>query len=146
WALALYLPKSYAITDSCGARGVAACRRRGLGRSDLLGVATPTAVDQQHRDDNDAVDHVPAELLDLHDRQNRLEQRDEDHASDGAKVVTAAAQDRGPTQYHGGDRRQQVGVTHCLRRLASITGKQHTAERRQGSGDRERRNDDGVGP
>src|SRR5215813_13040113 len=78
------------------------------------------AVEQKHRNDDDAVDHLAAELLNLHHLQNRLQERDQDHAGDGAEIGAAAAEDRGSAEDDGGDRLQEVGIAHRLRRPAGI--------------------------
>ena len=67
----------------------------------------------------------------LHHRQDRLQQRDQDDAGDRAEIAAAAAEDRGAAEHHGGDGRQQIGIAHRLRRLA--THSRRAARRRRPS-------------
>src|SRR5262249_5602277 len=61
---------------------------------------TFAAVQQKHYDDDHAVDHLAAEFLHLHHRQDRLEERDQDHAGHGAQIGAAASEDRGTAEDH----------------------------------------------
>ena len=87
---------------------------------------------------------MSAELLDLHHRQDRLQQRDQDDAGDSPEVVAAPAEDRGAAQHDRGDRRQQIGIAHRLRGLARIASEQDAAERRESARDGERRDHHGA--
>src|SRR5262245_52776286 len=82
-------------------------------------------VEQQHNDDDDAVDHLAAEFLDLHDRENRLQEGDQDDAGDGAEIGAAPAHDGGAAEDDGGDGGQEIGIAHGLRRLARIAGEEN---------------------
>jgi hypothetical protein len=63
-----------------------------------------------------------------------LQQRDENDAGGRAEVAAAPAEDRGAAENDRGDRRQEVGVTHRLRRLTCVAGQQHAAERGKTAG------------
>jgi hypothetical protein len=108
------------------------CWTDGVDRLRLIASATGvTAVEQQHRDDHGAVNDLLAEFGDLHNRQDRLQQRDQDDAGDGADIFSPTAEDRGAAEHHRRDRGQKIGVAHRLRRLTGIARQHFAAKRRK---------------
>ena len=87
----------------------------------------PPPVEQQHDDDHRPIGDLPPGLGDLHHRQDRLQQRDEDHARDRPEIIAASAEDAGAAEHHGGDRGQEIGIAHRLRGLGGVAGEQHAA-------------------
>ena len=79
--------------------------------------------------------------LRLHARQEHLrtaeEERDQDHAGDGAEIGAAAAEDRGAAEHDGGDRRAADRRRPSPGGLAGIAGEQHAAEGREAARERE---------
>ena len=83
-------------------------RDRGIGRPALPTGSQGAAVEQQHGDDDDAEDDLPnafrrhleaqvgQHVLRLDHRQDRLQQRDQDHSGDRAEIGAPAAQDGVP--------------------------------------------------
>src|SRR4051812_40647978 len=103
------LRKRGSTTSKLGVRSRGKGDKRSMAIA-LRGVPAPATVDQQHRDDHHAVDDVPAEFLDLHDRQDGLQERDEDYARDRAEIAAAPAKDRRAAQHDRGDRGKQIRI------------------------------------
>src|SRR5207248_6500028 len=55
--------------------------------------AFAASIDEQHQDDDEAIDHLSAGLGHVHDRQHAVEEHDQHHADQRAEITAAASQD-----------------------------------------------------
>jgi len=72
--------------------------------------AFAASIDEQHQDDDEAVDHLSAGLWHVHDRQDAVQEHDEHHADQRAEITAATSQDVCAPDHDRCDRRQQIGV------------------------------------
>ncbi len=105
----------------------------------LLGALA--TVQQQHGDDDGAVDNLATGFRDLDHRKYRLQEGDQDHAGDRAEKGAASAENAGTAEHHRRNCRKEIRVAHSLIGVSRVAGKQHSGKRRAGAGNRKAGND-----
>ena len=91
----------------------------------------PTPIDEQHGDDDAAIDDLAAGFGHLHDGQDRVQEHDQDDAPARAPLAPASAADVGAADDNGGDGRQEIGIAHALIGFGGISGEQHARKARR---------------
>src|ERR1700722_41755 len=100
------------------------------------------AMNREHDQDNRPEYDLPYGVLDLHEREDRRQERDENGANEGSGIGAAAAKDRRAAEHHGRDDRHQVAVAHALVSLVGVADQQEPAETRHEARKREDADDD----
>src|ERR1700722_3798194 len=99
-------------------------------RYSLTGHPLAASVDEQHQDDDRAINHLSAGFRHLHDREHAVQEHDQDDADEGAEITTAPTENIGAADDDGGDRGKEIGIAHPLIGLCRIAGEQHACEAR----------------
>src|SRR3954453_22818526 len=97
-------------------------RARGTPGSSLLLDASVAAVDEEHQEDDQAVEDLLARGQDADDLEHVLEQNHGDRPGDGSGVTAGATENRGATDDYGGDGGQQIEVAHAEVALLRVPG------------------------